>query len=181
RCHFRLGHRAGRIRAGRAGGAGQRYSEIGRATNGSAMRVTRTADAGFTFLELLVVTVLVGILAMAIMPLAKVTMQRQREIELRRALRELRTAIDHYKDAADQGKIPATSIRAGSEGYPPDLETLVVGVRSGEGATEKRLKFLRRIPSDPITRSKEWGLRAYEDRPDSSPGGARAATTAYIR
>jgi general secretion pathway protein G len=145
------------------------------------MKLMRTRESGFTFVELLVVTALVGILAMVIMPLAKVAMQRQREIELRRALRELRTAIDHYKDAADQGKIPATSIRAGSEGYPPDLETLVVGVRSGEGATEKRLKFLRRIPSDPITRSKEWGLRAYEDRPDSKSWGGQDVYDVYSK
>ena len=145
------------------------------------MKLMRTRESGFTFVELLVVTALVGILAMVIMPLAKVAMQRQREIELRRALRELRTAIDHYKDAADQGKIPATSIRSGSEGYPPDLETLVVGVRSGEGATEKRLKFLRRIPSDPITRSKEWGLRAYEDRPDSKSWGGQDVYDVYSK
>jgi general secretion pathway protein G len=145
------------------------------------MRVTRTGNAGFTLIELLVVTALVGILAMAIMPLARVTMQRQREIELRRALRELRTAIDHYKDAADQGKIPATSIRAGSEGYPPDLATLVVGVRSGEGGTEKRLKFLRRVPVDPMTRSKEWGLRAYEDRPDSKSWGGQDVYDVYSK
>jgi general secretion pathway protein G len=145
------------------------------------MKAIRTLDAGFTFVELLVVTALVGILAMAIMPLAKVTMQRQREIELRRALRELRTAIDHYKDAADQGKIPPTSIRTGSEGYPPDLETLVVGVRSGEGATEKRLKFLRRIPVDPMTRSTEWGLRAYEDRPDSKSWGGQDVYDVYSK
>jgi general secretion pathway protein G len=145
------------------------------------MKLMRTRESGFTFVELLVVTALVGILAMAIMPLAKVAMQRQREIELRRTLRELRTAIDHYKDAADQGKIPATSIRAGSEGYPPDLETLVVGVRSGEGATEKRLKFLRRIPVDPITRSKEWGLRAYEDRPDSKSWGGQDVYDVYSK
>jgi general secretion pathway protein G len=145
------------------------------------MKLMRTRESGFTFVELLVVTALVGILAMAIMPLAKVAMQRQREIELRRTLRELRTAIDHYKDAADQGKIPATSIRAGSEGYPPDLDTLVVGVRSGEGATEKRLKFLRRIPVDPITRSKEWGLRAYEDRPDSKSWGGQDVYDVYSK
>jgi general secretion pathway protein G len=145
------------------------------------MRVTRTGNAGFTFIELLVVTALVGILAMAIMPLARVTMQRQREIELRRALRELRTAIDHYKDAADQGKIPATSIRAGSEGYPPDLATLVVGVRSGEADTEKRLKFLRRVPVDPMTRSNEWGLRAYEDRPDSKSWGGQDVYDVYSK
>ncbi len=145
------------------------------------MKLMRTRESGFTFVELLVVTALVGILAMAIMPLARVAMQRQREIELRRTLRELRTAIDHYKDAADQGKIPATSIRSGSEGYPPDLETLVVGVRSGEGATEKRLKFLRRIPVDPITRSKEWGLRAYEDRPDSKSWGGQDVYDVYSK
>ncbi len=145
------------------------------------MRLTRSGNEGFTFIEMLVVTALVGILAMAIMPLAKVTMQRQREIELRRALRELRTAIDHYKDAADQGKIPATSIRAGSEGYPPDLDTLVVGVRSGEGATEKKLKFLRRIPIDPMTSSKEWGLRAYEDRPDAKSWGGQDVYDVYSK
>jgi general secretion pathway protein G len=145
------------------------------------MRLTRLGNEGFTFVELLVVTALVGILAMAIMPLAKVTMQRQREIELRRALRELRTAIDHYKDAADQGKIPATSIRAGSDGYPPDLETLVVGVRSGEGATEKKLKFLRRIPVDPMTNANEWGLRAYEDRPDSKSWGGQDVYDVYSK
>ena len=145
------------------------------------MRLTRSGNEGFTFIEMLVVTALVGILAMAIMPLAKVTMQRQREIELRRALRELRTAINHYKDAADQGKIPATSIRAGSEGYPPDLDTLVVGVRSGEGATEKKLKFLRRIPIDPMTSSKEWGLRAYEDRPDAKSWGGQDVYDVYSK
>jgi general secretion pathway protein G len=145
------------------------------------MKRLRAREGGFTFVELLVVTALVGILAMAIMPLAKVTMQRQKEIELRRALRELRTAIDHYKDAADQGKIPATSIRAGSDGYPPDLETLVVGVRSGEGATEKKLKFLRRIPLDPMTHSAEWGLRAYEDRPDSKSWGGQDVYDIYSK
>jgi general secretion pathway protein G len=145
------------------------------------MKSIRTRESGFTFIELLVVTALVGILAMAIMPLAKVTMQRQREIELRRALRELRIAIDHYKDAADQGKIPPTSIRTGSEGYPPDLETLVVGVRSGEAGTDKKLKFLRRIPVDPMTHSAEWGLRAYEDRPDSKSWGGQDVYDVYSK
>ena len=82
-------------------------------------------DGGFTFIELLVVTALVAILASAVMPLAHVAIQREREVELHRALRDIRTAIDHYKDAADGGQIPATSVRAGSEGYPPDLRTLV--------------------------------------------------------
>ena len=97
-------------------------------------------------------------LASAVMPLAKVTMQRQREIELRRALREMRTAIDRYKDAVDQGAIPATRIRPGSEGYPPDLETLVVGVEAaGKGPRRRKLKFLRRVPIDPMTREPRVG------------------------
>jgi general secretion pathway protein G len=138
------------------------------------MRLKRACEAGFTFVELLVVTALVAILATAVMPLAKVTMQRQREIELRRALREIRTAIDQYKDAADQGQIPPTSVRVGSDGYPPDLQTLVVGVRAaGEGGSDRKLKFLRRIPIDPLMRSAEWGLRAYEDKPDSKSWGGQ--------
>src|SRR5262245_18151246 len=84
---------------------------------------------GLTFVEVLVVTVMVLILASAVLPLSKVTFQRQKEAELHRALREMRTAIDKYKDAADTGAIPATEIRTGSEGYPPTLEVLVEGVQ----------------------------------------------------
>jgi general secretion pathway protein G len=139
------------------------------------MKAIRTLDAGFTFVELLVVTALVGILAMAIMPLAKVTMQRQREIELRRALRELRTAIDRYKAAADQGQIGGSDVKLGSEGYPPELETLVKGVNR-VGTTDRKLKFLRRIPRDPMApvadgdadADPEWGLRCYQDEPDAT-------------
>jgi general secretion pathway protein G len=144
--------------------------------------VSRRLEAGFTFVELLVVTALVAILASAIMPLARVANQREREIELRRALRELRTAIDHYKDAADGGQIPPTSIRAGSEGYPPDLETLVVGVDSaGDASSSHKLKFLRRIPIDPMTGKSEWGLRAYEDKPDSKSWGGQDVFDVYSK
>ena len=107
------------------------------------------------------------ILASAVLPLSKVTMQRQRESELRRNLRDLRTAIDAYKDAVDLGVIGGTAVRAGSEGYPEDLETLVEGVEVLNDATGRKLKFLRRIPMDPMTRSREWGLRSYQDDPDS--------------
>ena len=120
-------------------------------------------ETGFTFVELLVVTALVGILASAVMPLAHVAMQRTREVELRRTLRELRTAIDHYKDAADQGMIAATELKLGNEGYPPTLAVLVEGVRAAGDATDRKLKFLRRIPIDPMTGSKEWGMRSYQD------------------
>ncbi len=92
------------------------------------------------------------------MPLAKVANQRQKEAELRRSLREMRTAIDKFKDAVDMGLIPATEIRTGSEGYPPDLETLVEGVTVANDASGRKLKFLRRIPIDPLTNSTEWGL-----------------------
>lgn len=133
-----------------------------------------SASDGFTFVELLVVTALVAILASAVMPLARVAMQREREIELRRDLRDIRTAIDHYKDAADGGQIPATSVRAGSEGYPPDLETLVKGVETVGGAKgTTMLKFLRRIPADPMTGAADWSLRAYEDKPGSKSWGGQ--------
>jgi len=130
-------------------------------------------NRGFTFVELLVVTALIGILASAVMPLAHVAMQRSREIELRRTLREVRTAIDHYKDAADQGMIAATELKPGNEGYPPTLEVLVEGVRASGDATDRKLKFLRRVPLDPITSSKEWGMRSYQDRPDSRTWGGQ--------
>ena len=145
--------------------------------------LSRRLESGFTFVELLVVTALVAILAMAVMPLARVATQREREIELRRALRELRTAIDHYKDAADAGQIPPTSIRTGSEGYPPDLETLVVGVDSATdaGNSSHKLKFLRRIPIDPMTGTAEWGLRAYEDKPDSKTWGGQDVFDIYSK
>ena len=130
-------------------------------------------DDGYTFVELLVVTALVAILASAVMPLARVATQRQREIELRRTLRELRTAIDHYKDAADQGMIAATELKLGNEGYPPTLEVLVDGVRASGDATDRKLKFLRRIPIDPLTGTKEWGMRSYQDRPDARSWGGQ--------
>jgi len=143
---------------------------------------SRRLEAGFTFVELLVVTALVAILASAIMPLARVATQREREIALRRSLREIRTAIDHYKDAADAGQIPPTSISTGSEGYPPDLETLVVGVDSaGDANSSHKLKFLRRIPIDPMTGSPEWGLRAYEDKPDSKSWGGQDVFDVYSK
>jgi general secretion pathway protein G len=130
-------------------------------------------DDGYTFVELLVVTALVAILASAVMPLARVATQRQREIELRRTLRELRTAIDHYKDAADQGMIAATELKLGNEGYPPTLEVLVEGVRASGDATDRKLKFLRRIPIDPLTGTKEWGMRSYQDRPEARSWGGQ--------
>ena len=136
---------------------------------------------GFTFIELLVVSALLLVLASAAMPLAKVTMQRTREAELRRNLREIRTAIDKYKDAVDTGQIGATDVRAGSEGYPPDLETLVEGVSVAGDASGRKLKFLRRVPIDPMTGSTEWGMRSYQDRPDSTSFGGQNVYDVYTK
>lgn len=126
---------------------------------------------GYTFIEVLIVTAILLILASAVMPLAQVTSQRQREAELRRALRDMRTAIDRFKDAVDQGQIATTELEPGSEGYPPDLETLVEGVPAANDASGRQLRFLRRIPIDPMTNGTEWGLRAYQDRPDATSWG----------
>ena len=136
---------------------------------------------GFTFVELLVVTTIVLILASVIQPLAKVTIQRTREAELRRVLREMRTAIDKFKDAADAGMIPATELKANSEGYPPDLETLVEGVSVANDATGRKLKFLRKIPVDPTTGDTEWGLRAYQDKPDSTSWSGQNVYDVYSK
>jgi general secretion pathway protein G len=139
----------------------------------------KSGQHGFTFLELVIVTAILMILASTIMPMAQVTAQRQREVELRRALREMRTAIDKFKDAVDAGQIPTTELEPGNEGYPPDLETLVNGVSVANDASGRKLKFLRRIPIDPMTNDTDWGKRAYQDRPDSQSWGGKNVFDVY--
>ena len=136
-------------------------------------------SSGYTFVELLVVTTIILILASAVMPLAKVTAQRTREAELRHALREVRTAIDKYKDAADLGQIGSLDLKVGSENYPPDLQTLVDGVSAANDATGRKLKFLRHVPVEPMTRGKEWGLRSYQDKPDATRWGGQNVFDVY--
>src|SRR5438034_376608 len=131
------------------------------------------SSSGYTFVELLVVATIVMILASAIMPLARVTATRTREAELRRDLRELRTAIDKYKDAADNNLIGSLDLKVGSEGYPPDLDTLVEGITVQNDATGRKLKFLRHIPVDPMTHSTDWGFRSYQDDPDATRWGGQ--------
>ena len=145
----------------------------------STRRARFATDDGYTFVEMLVVATILLILAAGIMPLAKVTAQRSREAELRRALREMRTAIDKFKDAADTGQIGSLDIKVGSENYPPDLDTLVEGVAAANDATGRKLKFLRRIPTDPMTRSTEWGRRSYQDKPDSTRWGGQNVFDVY--
>ena len=141
--------------------------------------MTESPQAGFTFVELLVVCAILLILASAILPLARVGVQRQREDELRIALREMRTAIDKYKDAADLGQIGSLDLKVGSENYPADLQVLVDGVTAANDATGRKLKFLRRIPIDPMTKNTEWGLRSYQDKPDSTRWGGQNVFDVY--
>jgi general secretion pathway protein G len=145
------------------------------------MRKLRRPENGYTFIELLVVVTILLVLASAVMPLAQVVSQRQREAELRRSLRETRTALDQFKNAVDQGRIPTTELEPGSEGYPPDLETLVEGVSAANDASGRKLKFLRRVPVDPMTGSTEWGLRSYQDSPTSQSWGGQNVFDVYTK
>jgi len=124
------------------------------------MMSSKTKSRGFTLIELIVATAILTILTGMAIPMVRVTIKRQREHDLREDLWSMRDAIDRYKDAADRGGF---QIKVGSEGYPPDLDTLVNGVDVGG----KKLKFLRRIPIDPMTGKAEWGMRSMQDEPTS--------------
>jgi general secretion pathway protein G len=129
-------------------------------------RRAAAGQAGLTLVELIVTVAILAILASAAVPLARFRAQRERERELRYDLWQMRDAIDHYKDAADRH---AFIIKNDSGGYPPDLETLVNGV----DAQGKKLKFLRRIPVDPMTGKAEWTLRSMQDEPNSDSWGGQ--------
>jgi general secretion pathway protein G len=130
-------------------------------------RATQTRKArGFTLIELIVATTILIILTTLAVPLARVTIKRDKERELRRDLWQMRDAIDRYKDAADSG---AFRTKVGSENYPPDLDTLV----KGEDVKGKKLKFLRRIPVDPMTNSTDWGMRSMQDDPTTDSWGGQ--------
>jgi general secretion pathway protein G len=136
---------------------------------------------GFTYIELIIATMILAVLAAAIVPVAEVTSKRAKEMELRASLRTLRTAIDEYKRAVDMGLIGGTDVELGSEGYPEELEVLVEGVNQVGSPTEKKLKFLRRIPIDPMTGTTDWGLRSYQDEPDSRFWGGQNVYDVYTK
>jgi general secretion pathway protein G len=124
-------------------------------------------ESGFTLLELIIATGILLVLSTAALPVVRFTVIRAKEAELRRDLREMRNAIDHFKDAADLNLV---RVQLGSEGYPPDLDSLVKGVAYGGGGGQKR-RFLRRIPVDPMTGRAEWSLRSVQDDPDTTSWG----------
>ena len=138
-----------------------------------------SCEAGMTLLELIVSCAILVILASAALPLARATIVRERERELRRDLQEMRDAIDRYKDLADRNLIHK---EIGSEGYPPDLETLMKGVAlGGAGTAGKTIRFLRSIPVDPMTGHTDWGLRAVQDDPDSTSWGGNNVYDVYSK
>jgi general secretion pathway protein G len=123
---------------------------------------------GFTLIELLVTVAIVAILASAARPLSELNVKRAKELELRRALREIREGLDAYRQAAEDGRIER---RVGDAGYPRRLEDLVEGVDDRRAANKQRIYFLRRIPRDPMTPEGQWGLRSYASPPDSPAPG----------
>ncbi|WP_005037318.1 type II secretion system protein [Holophaga foetida] len=135
----------------------------------------KRSQRGFTLLEMLTVATVLVILASAVIPMVKNGITRQQEIELRRNLREMRTAIDNYKAMADQQKITAPPVA--NNGYPESLEVLVEGV-SLTGKTTK-IRFLRRIPVDPFTGKPQWGLRSAQDESDSTSWGGGSVFDVY--
>jgi len=141
---------------------------------------------GFTLVELLVTAAILSILAGVAIPVIKTSVQRDKELELRRSLRLVRDAIDAYKKLADENRI---DFEEDTDGYPPTLEILVDGVKikdeSGEKGKDKKgekiIKFLRRVPIDPMTGTKEWGLRSNQDKPDAMTWGGENVYDIYTK
>ena len=131
-------------------------------------------ERGFTLLELIIATAIMAVLSTMAVPLARLTIQREKERQLRIDLWEMRDAIDRYKDAADRGGFQT---KADSQNYPPDLETLVKGV----DVQGKKIRFLRKIPIDPMTGTTEWGLRSMQDDPESDSWGEQSVFDVYTK
>ena len=131
-------------------------------------------EPGFTLLELIIATTILMILTSMALPLARLTIKRERERELRFDLWQMRDAIDRYKDAADRGGFQT---KVDSQNYPPDLDTLVKGV----DVQGKKVRFLRKIPVDPMTGNTEWGLRSMQDDPDSDSWGEQNVFDVYTK
>ncbi|HEY3175315.1 MAG TPA: type II secretion system protein [Candidatus Polarisedimenticolia bacterium] len=140
------------------------------------MRRDGFRERGITYLEVMITITILLILAAAAMPVARTAIKRERELELRSALREMRNAIDLYKKYSDQGLIMPEGLE--TEGFPKELDALVEGVNQ-VGAIGKKLRFLRRIPKDPMTNTFEWGLRSLQDDPNSLSWGRQNVFDVY--
>jgi general secretion pathway protein G len=133
------------------------------------------SQKGFTLAELVMVAAIMSILALVALPVAKFTLKRSKEAELQHDLRDMRNAIDEYKRYSDMGLIP---VDLGTDGYPKELDVLVEGVEI-LGQVDKKVKFLRRIPVDPMTGKDEWGLRSYQDETDATSWGGENVYDVY--
>ena len=152
---------------------------LGRKMRRFSIKSRRAGQAGMTLLELIIACTILLILSSAALPIARFTIVREREKELRHDLRDMRNAIDRYKDYADRGMLRT---EVGSEGYPPDLDTLVKGVAlGGAGASGKNVRFLRRVPVDPMTGQTDWGMRSNQDDPDSQSWGGKNVFDVYSK
>ena len=138
------------------------------------MQLRHRSEDGLTLVELIVTVAILAILASAVVPVARFQVKREKERELRYDLWQMRAAIDAYKDDADRG---AFQIKLDSQGYPPDLQTLVDGV----DVQGKKVRFLRKIPVDPMTNSTDWGLRSMQDDPDSDSWGGQNVFDVYTK
>ena len=138
--------------------------------------LSHRAERGFTMVEMAVVAAMITILTAMAIPVARYALKRQDELELHYQLRLLRNAIDKYKQYSDAGLIPMAGLA--TEGYPPDLDTLVNGVNL-IGQLNKKMKFLRKIPIDPMTKKAEWGQRSFQDEPDSFAWGGQNVYDIY--
>lgn len=161
---------------------------------------TRAVAAGLTLIELVIACAILLLLSTAALPLTRMTIKRHKEEQLHYALRQIRDAIDRYKDYSDQGKFQS---KAGTEGYPPDLDTLYKGVKitgaaalagavpagavtgggtpAGVQTPEHRMRFLRKIPVDPMTGNADWGLRSVQDDPDTTSWGGQDVFDVYTK